>query len=488
MIKTYRFSKLLPEEILERIKLLKNSFTGEQLKVLEELGASVVMEAEDSEGKKSFSIIDSNESENLRYAKNSEKGFAAPTADREFLKWKAYVNSQVEIIKSIKESPNTPYRKLTDLIVKVSYDYDSRKLGELNVILPGIRKRFSNSRVDEIVVEFILTIAESDVKQGVWRSMRQWYETIIAIADKWQLEGEEKKRLQEENVSLQKQLRTMTKELGVLKERIQNDLALHRRSIEEIDKWHGMYEETEREAAMWQSKYEEARESNKKAEAERQEIKFQEIERLKQENAKQQRSIEQLQHLLDNGFNIVATAKKYIDREPVSSDFILNRFSDNEEYKKKVSALEKEIKELRDKQEQLQETEEYKAAIAEMKNELGKSYIRLDSIAKCILRLPTFDLQYSAFQQITALLTGTSWSEKAAEVLETMFAKVKEQQDRQEQKQDKMIRTVKEAANKPTTQNILNLELVNKKETNIDKNYGPNIEHNGGTLTLPDKY
>ena len=36
-------------------------------------------------------------------------------------------------------------------------------------------------------------------------------------------------------------------------------------------------------------------------------------------------------------------------------------------------------------------------------------------------------------------------------------------------------------------QNILNLELVNKKETNIDKNFGPNIEHNGGTLTLPDK-
>ena len=33
----------------------------------------------------------------------------------------------------------------------------------------------------------------------------------------------------------------------------------------------------------------------------------------------------------------------------------------------------------------------------------------------------------------------------------------------------------------------INLELVNKKETNIDKNYGPNIEHNGGTLTLPDK-
>lgn len=46
---------------------------------------------------------------------------------------------------------------------------------------------------------------------------------------------------------------------------------------------------------------------------------------------------------------------------------------------------------------------------------------------------------------------------------------------------------VEKAANKPSTQNVFNLELVQKKETNIDKNYGPNIEHNGGTLSLPNK-
>ena len=33
----------------------------------------------------------------------------------------------------------------------------------------------------------------------------------------------------------------------------------------------------------------------------------------------------------------------------------------------------------------------------------------------------------------------------------------------------------------------LHLEFVDKKETNIGTNYGPNIEHNGGTLTLPNK-
>lgn len=42
------------------------------------------------------------------------------------------------------------------------------------------------------------------------------------------------------------------------------------------------------------------------------------------------------------------------------------------------------------------------------------------------------------------------------------------------------------AVTKPSTIINAKVELVNKKETNIDKNYGPNIEHNGGTLTMPE--
>lgn len=104
--------------------------------------------------------------------------------------------------------------------------------------------------------------------------------------------------------------------------------------------------------------------------------------------------------------------------------------------------------------EELKETEEYKQTVSDMKSQLGKKYIRLDTIADCILRLPTIELQYAALQQLNTLLVGTAWSDKAAEVLETMFAKVKEQQDRQEQKQDKLADAVEKAANKPTTQNI----------------------------------
>ena len=43
------------------------------------------------------------------------------------------------------------------------------------------------------------------------------------------------------------------------------------------------------------------------------------------------------------------------------------------------------------------------------------------------MRFPTPELQYKAFQDISSVLTGTAWSEKAAEVMEQMFSKVKKQ-------------------------------------------------------------
>lgn len=80
-----------------------------------------------------------------------------------------------------------------------------------------------------------------------------------------------------------------------------------------------------------------------------------------------------------------------------------------------------------EQQKRLRETEEYKLSITEMKSQLGRSHISFNKIADCILRLPTYDLQYAAFQQVNALLTGTAWSEKAEDVLNQMFSKVKQQ-------------------------------------------------------------
>ena len=108
--------------------------------------------------------------------------------------------------------------------------------------------------------------------------------------------------------------------------------------------------------------------------------------------------------------------------------------------------------------------------------------IDLDTIEHCILRFPSFDLQQRALEQADNLLRGTAWSQRSAAVQEKMFAKVKEQQDRR----NKMDEAVKKSLERPTTQNSYTLELVQKKETNIDKNYGPNIE-NKGTLSLPEE-
>ena len=80
--------------------------------------------------------------------------------------------------------------------------------------------------------------------------------------------------------------------------------------------------------------------------------------------------------------------------------------------------------------------------------------IDLDTIEHGILRFPSFELQQRALEQADNLLRGTAWSQRSAKVQEKMFSMVKEQQDRQEQKQDKLADAVKKAANKPTTQNI----------------------------------
>jgi hypothetical protein len=93
------------------------------------------------------------------------------------------------------------------------------------------------------------------------------------------------------------------------------------------------------------------------------------------------------------------------------------------------------------------------------------------------------DLALSYFGSMSALFAlNATWQKYAPRIFELIMNKQKEQNDRQEQ----MDEAVKKSLEEPRTQINNTLELVNKKETNIDKNYGPNIEHNGGTLTMPE--
>ena len=77
--------------------------------------------------------------------------------------------------------------------------------------------------------------------------------------------------------------------------------------------------------------------------------------------------------------------------------------------------------------------------------------IDLDTIENCILRFPSFDLQQRALEQADNLLRGTAWSQRSAAVQDKMFAKVKEQQDRQ----NKMDEAVKKSLEEPRTQTLI---------------------------------
>lgn len=89
-----------------------------------------------------------------------------------------------------------------------------------------------------------------------------------------------------------------------------------------------------------------------------------------------------------------------------------------ENLRKEIARVEKE------NEDRIRETEKYKNSLAEIKQQLGRSSISLNTIAECIMRFPSFDLQYNAFQQINSILVGTPWSDKAQEVLEAMFKMV----------------------------------------------------------------
>lgn len=78
----------------------------------------------------------------------------------------------------------------------------------------------------------------------------------------------------------------------------------------------------------------------------------------------------------------------------------------------------------------------------------------------------------------TLLASSPTWQKCAPEIQRQILAK----QEKQEDKQNQMLESMERAASKPSFSG----DLVLVKETNIDKNYGPNIEQHGGTLTLPD--
>ena len=334
---SYSFSKLISPELKEQLNKLKGSFTDEQLKVFEFLETSTVVETLNSNGTKTYSLVGEEDSEHSRYNEILKSGYAGLTGDDNFLRKKSYSIEQQEKIREIRESSATPYRKLTDLIATTAYDFHSNT-SQLTALLSKLGKRFNkDNNKASYIVDTILIFAEKEAQMGIIRTVRQWYDTIMAVADKMEPEGEEKLQLKTKVLSLENHVRE-------LREKLKEANALDELRKKEIDKWHGSLEHAEAEASMWQSECEEMKEVCKKAEYE-----HQEVLRLKNENTMLQETIGRLKYQLEKDGMIVATAKNYIGDRPLTPDIILNRFAKDEEYKKREKALENKIKDLQEK-------------------------------------------------------------------------------------------------------------------------------------------
>ena len=102
-------------------------------------------------------------------------------------------------------------------------------------------------------------------------------------------------------------------------------------------------------------------------------------------------------------------------------------------------------------------TNRYNKVLSQLTNavrDVENDKISPEDLMSAFLRLPT-ELALSYFGTMSILLAlNPTWQKYAPQIQEQILAKQKEQQDRQEKKQDKVIDSMQKAANKPTTQNI----------------------------------
>lgn len=134
---------------------------------------------------------------------------------------------------------------------------------------------------------------------------------------------------------------------------------------------------------------------------------------------------------------------------------------------------------------QTQHMHEQLSKTQELLEQMVLSAIPIENVDKELMKYPPgmawdmlMDLNGNALVNVQP-----AWREHYPALLEKhrqrLFDPINQQKD--------LTEAVRMAANRPTTQNNYNLELVGKKETNIDKNYAPNIENNG-TLSLPEGF
>lgn len=135
--------------------------------------------------------------------------------------------------------------------------------------------------------------------------------------------------------------------------------------------------------------------------------------------------------------------------------------------------------------------QEMEMAVKDVNERMGEATVPLSVLVDGIKKraqIKGVDAATELFDHLNSILYDIPEWRKNVPELEIFFADKKDEGNKLQKVIEAMqVQTdaLKKIAKKPTTQINNTLELVQKKETNIDKNYGPNIENNG-TLKLPD--
>ncbi len=207
MIKTYTFSRKKDKDDIERLQTLKRMMEED-----DDNEVTVRVDPDEKDESDDDHIIIPNRGE------ITDNFYSELTGDRDILKKKSHVINQQRIIKSIRESSDTPLKKLTDLIASTAYDYTSGS-ADTRFAFANLGKKFRDNSASTAIVDAILIFAETEAKIGVTRTVRQWYDTITSVADKMQQISDEKSQLKAENFSLKNKVRELEEQLSAAKKR-----------------------------------------------------------------------------------------------------------------------------------------------------------------------------------------------------------------------------------------------------------------------------
>ena len=221
MVNTYTFSSKYSSDFKERLSQIETFLNRDQIRALESMKEVMIIEETDENGNViSLNVIDTHHNGTTNPKGRIQLNYEVLKSDNSILLRNTYKDSLLQNIKSIRDSQYPPQRKLTSLIYQ-SRDYEIRKF---SAIMSKLNKKLKTADGEYVsylpyLVSFLLEIAEIDAERGETKTMQQWYDTIMSVMKDIESKGDEKQRLQTENLSLKNKVQDLEEQLNAAKKR-----------------------------------------------------------------------------------------------------------------------------------------------------------------------------------------------------------------------------------------------------------------------------